>query len=139
MTQKIFTVEQANRMLPLVRRIVGDIVRGYADWQESVKRLELVAAGGGETQDMTQIAHERDQLERRTQAMAAEIDSFVRELESLGIELKGFDSGLVDFPGEKDGRPIYLCWRLGEDAVAFWHELDAGFAGRRPLTPLAVA
>lgn len=139
MTQKIFTVEQANRMLPLVRRIVGDIVRGYADWQESVKRLELVAAGGGETQGMTQIAHERDQLERRTQAIAAEIDSFVRELESLGIELKGFDSGLVDFPGEKDGRPIYLCWRLGEDAVAFWHELDAGFAGRRPLTPLAVA
>lgn len=136
MTRRVFTIEQANRTLPLVRRIVGDIVRGYADWQESVKRLELAAAARDEAPERP---GERDQLERRTQSIAAEIDSFVRELESLDVELKGFDSGLVDFPGEKDGRPIYLCWRLGEPSVQFWHELDAGYAGRQPLSPLALA
>ena len=61
----------------------------------------------------------------------------VRELNDLGVQMKGPDIGLVDFPGEVDGHPVYLCWRLGESAVAHWHERDAGFADRRPLAPSA--
>ena len=61
-----------------------------------------------------------------------------QNLKDLGIEMKGRDVGLVDFPGEIGGRPVYLCWRLGEPAVAHWHERDAGFAGRQPLAPNAI-
>ena len=129
---KTFTIEQANRTLPLVRRIVQDIVDHYARWQELVKSLDVLAAGP--SPDAVQI----DRLQRHIQAEARAIDGFVRELNDLGAEMKGFDIGLVDFPGEVDGHPAYLCWRLGEPAVAHWHERDAGFAGRRPLAPSAM-
>ncbi len=54
-------------------------------------------------------------------------------MQGLGLELRDIDAGLVDFPCQRDGRVVYLCWRYGEDAIRFWHDLDAGFAGRRPL------
>ena len=129
---KTFTIEQANRTLPLVRRIVQDIVDHYARWQELVRALDVLAAGPAP--DTVRI----DRLQRDVQAAARTIDAFVRELTDLGVEMKGFDVGLVDFPGEMDGHPVYLCWRLGEPAVAHWHERDAGFAGRQPLAPIAV-
>ena len=128
---KTFTIEQANRTLPLVRRIVQDIVDHYVRWQELVKTLDVLAAAPAP--DAARI----DRLQRDIQAAARGIDAFVRELTDLGVEMKGFDVGLVDFPGEMDGRPVYLCWRLGEPAVAHWHERDAGFAGRQPLAPIA--
>jgi hypothetical protein len=126
---KTFTIEQANRTLPLVRRIVQDIVDQYARWQELVKSLDVLAAGP--SPDTVQI----DRLQRDIQTAARAIDGFVRELNDIGVEMKGFDIGLVDFPGEVDGHAVYLCWRLGEPTVAHWHERDAGFAGRRPLAP----
>lgn len=128
---KTFTIEQANRTLPLVRRIVQDIVDHYARWQELVKALDVAAASPAP--DVDRI----DRLQRDIQSAARTIDAFVRELTDLGVEMKGFDVGLVDFPGEMGGHPVYLCWRLGEPAVAHWHERDAGFAGRQPLAPIA--
>ena len=130
---KTFSIDQANRALPLVRRIVQDIVDEYARWQEMVKQLDVMAASAG--RDAAAI----DRLQRDIQSAARAIDGYVRELTELGVEMKGFDVGLVDFPGEMGGRPVYLCWRLGESSVAHWHERDAGYAGRRPLTPNAVA
>ena len=130
---KTFTIDQANRALPLVRRIVQDIVDEYARWQEMVKRLDVMTAAA--TRDAAAV----DRLQRDIQSAARSIDEYVRELTQLGVEMKGFDVGLVDFPGEMGGRPVYLCWRLGESSVAHWHERDAGYAGRRPLTPNAVA
>jgi hypothetical protein len=62
--------------------------------------------------------------------------SYINELTKLGVELKGPD-GLCDFPSIMDGREVCLCWRLGEPEVMHWHELDAGFAGRQPLTALS--
>lgn len=126
---KTFTIEQANRTLPLVRRIVQDVVEQYARWQELVKTLDVLAASP--SPDAARI----DRLQRDIQSAARGIDGFVRELTDLGVEMKGFDIGLVDFPGEIGGRAVYLCWRLGEPEVAHWHERDAGFAGRQPLVP----
>jgi hypothetical protein len=126
---RLFTIEQANRMLPLVRRIVEDIVQDYARWREQVGVLEVVAAGrrGDSPPD------EAEKVEQDTQRLAADIERYVGELRALGVEFKGFDEGLVDFPSDMDGRTVYLCWRLGEDAVEHWHEIDAGFAGRQRL------
>jgi hypothetical protein len=60
-------------------------------------------------------------------------DALVRQVQALGAELKDLNTGLLDFPSLRDGREVYLCWRHGEDDIHFWHELDAGFAGRQPL------
>ena len=131
---KTFTVEQANRTLPLVSRIVRDIVTQYARWQDKVREFEVRTAHA--RVDRPDSA--ADALQRDVQALAQEIDGYIGELHELGVEFKGFDMGLVDFPGELGGRPVYLCWRLGEEAVEHWHEIDAGFAGRQPLSPSVV-
>lgn len=126
---RIFTIEQANRMLPLVRRIVEDIVQDYARWREQVGVLEVVAAGRlGDSPP-----NEAEKVEQDAQRLAADIERYVSELKELGVDFKGFDEGLVDFPAELDGRRVYLCWKLGEDAVAHWHDVDAGYAGRQKL------
>ena len=128
----VFTVESANRTLPLVRRIVEDLVRQYGRWQQRLTECEIAAAGVQSAQRGETAA-----LQREVQALAAEIEGYVEELASLGAEAKApLDAGLVDFPGEMDGRPVYLCWRLGEPSIQHWHEIDAGFAGRQPLYSL---
>ena len=130
---KLFTVEQANRTLPLVRRIVEDIVQQHRFWREKILELDLLASTGrGEGRGRA------DELERDAQVLAREIEGFKRELEELGMQLKDPRLGLVDFPSEMYGRPVLLCWRLGEPEVGFWHEIDAGYAGRQPLAPLLV-
>ncbi|MDH5234959.1 MAG: DUF2203 domain-containing protein [Gemmatimonadota bacterium] len=125
----LWTVERANRALPLVRRIVADLVQCYADWAECVERFELASTrSAAHRQDP-----EAEQLQREVQRMAAEIDGFVRELSELGVECKSMETGLVDFPAEREGRVVYLCWRHGEERVEHWHEVEGGFAGRQAL------
>lgn len=131
---RLFTVDEANRTLPLVRRIVEDVVRQHRLWREKILELDLVASSSRADQP-----HERaEQLERDAQALAREIDGYQRELEDLGILLKDRRLGLVDFPSEMNGRRVLLCWRLDEAEVQFWHDEDAGYAGRHPLQPTPV-
>src|SRR5438034_1206562 len=132
---RFFSVDQANRTLPLVRKIVEDVVQQHKLWRESILELDLVAST-----TRADEPHERvEELERRAQALAREIDGYQRELDALGIELKDRRLGLIDFPSEIGGRRVLLCWRLGEPEVQFWHEVDAGYAGRQPLSPEFVA
>jgi hypothetical protein len=128
---QLFTVEQANRTLPLVRRIVEDVVQQHRRWRESILELDLVASNFRADDP----AERASALERTVQALAREIDGYKRELEELGIQLKDPRLGLVDFPSEMGGRHVLLCWRLGEPEVQFWHEVDSGYAGRQPLSP----
>ena len=127
-----FTVEDANRTLPLVRRIVSDAVRDYWRWQEKVRQYEEVAAN----RTIDQENQEADRLELETQQLARDIDGYIQEIRELGVEMKGIDTGLVDFPAEVEGRRVLLCWQLGEDSVQYWHEEDAGFAGRQPVNSI---
>jgi hypothetical protein len=124
-----FTIEEANKTLPLVRRIVGDAVRDYWRWQEKVREYEEVAAN----RRVDEPNDEAVRLERETQQLARDIDGYIAEIRQLGVQMKGIDSGLVDFPAEVNGRPVLLCWQLGEESVQYWHEEDAGFAGRQPV------
>ncbi len=126
---KIFTIDEANRMLPLVRRIVEDMVRDHARWQDKVNQFEIATVGS--TPDRPDAMAELLQVEALR--IAADIEGYVKELTDLGIECKGLDTGLVDFPGEMDGQAIYYCWKLGEPSVQYWHGVNDGFAGRRPL------
>jgi len=137
MTSITFTVDQANRTLPLVRRIVEDIVVAYERWRRRVEEYETVSVARGAEGAPTAPDEQRaDEIEREAQRLATEIDRCTGELRALGVELKDHATGLVDFRGEREGRIVYLCWRLGEPSVAYWHELDAGVAGRQLIMPV---
>lgn len=130
MPHKFFTLAEANRTLPLVRRVVEDIMSVYPAWKDLVARYELVAAKArpdwGESKEQLDLKAEID-------AVAGKINGFLKELEQVGCEFKGFDEGLVDFHGRLEAREILWCWKRGEDRISHWHELDAGFAGRQPI------
>jgi hypothetical protein len=130
----LFTVDQANRTLPLVRKIVEDVVREHRRWQDAVVELDLVG-----TISVSGLPDPRmAAIEKRIRKSTREMDSFQAELETLGIQLKDRRIGLIDFPSELDGQPVLLCWQLGEPSVQFWHDADSGFAGRQPLSPTLV-
>ncbi|HKJ93134.1 MAG TPA: DUF2203 domain-containing protein [Longimicrobiales bacterium] len=132
---RYFTLEQANRTLPLVRRIVEDIVRMYPDVQRKLAKLREMADQDSNPALERDMEALRDVLEHDSD----ELNRYLRELDQIGCQFKGFEEGLVDFHAWMDGRPVLLCWKLGEDRIEWWHELDAGYAGRQPLTPEYVA
>lgn len=132
--EKIFTVEEANRTLPLVGRIVEDLVRDHARWEDKVREFELATVGASPDRPDA-IA---DLLQIEAQRLARDIEGYIAELHELGVICKGMDTGLVDFRGLLDGREVFFCWKLGEPSVQYWHELDAGFVGRQALNPLAL-
>ena len=129
---RIFTVLEAERTLPLLRRILSDLRVEYDIWREAMASYELLAAGSrAESGESGDLVSSRVVV---TQA-ANRINDYLLELESIGCLFKGFDEGLVDFYALRDDRLVLLCWRLGEDRITHWHEVDAGFAGRQPIDP----
>jgi hypothetical protein len=130
--KKFFTPAQANAMLPLVSRIVRDITELAHELRDRHQRLtRLMPRDEREvsTAHREELQHIEADLERGRQKM----EEFESELRQLGVLLKDYFSGLIDFPCWMDGREVYLCWKLGEPEVAHWHEIDAGFAGRQKL------
>jgi len=131
--RKLFTVEQANAALPLVRAIASDLAQLSRDVIERRERLSTLLAGRERgTRDLygEELAHVETELEKDSERL----QEYVEELRELGVDPKNGPEGLVDFPAMLDGKPVYLCWKLGEPEVLFWHDLDAGFRGRQPLT-----
>jgi len=131
--RRVYTAEGANRALPLVDAIVRDIVRQWKVVSDLERRLGPL--GGRSRAAGPDDPHDEELAHRRTELNAEQdrLRGYLAELEKLGIELKSVESGLCDFPSQRDGREVYLCWKLGEPSVQYWHELDAGAAGRRPL------
>jgi hypothetical protein len=124
---KLFTVPEANALLPNVRIILAKIQRAHrklSRFREEAKKASAAAEqGGGGIESGIAYA-----------AALTNLTIQLSELETLGVQLKDFERGLVDFPSLRDGRVVLLCWQLGEgDEVEWWHDVDAGFAGRTPL------
>ena len=124
--QKLFELDEARRTLPLVSRIVRDIV----EKTESMKEVYLAIREGAEGDASIERLEELQDL---LHDIADERAEFVEELTALGIELKDPNIGLVDFPARLDDRVVYLCWKLGEETIDHWHELTSGFSGREPV------
>ncbi len=122
----LFTAEEANRMLPLVKAIVEDITGKHREIKDLARQHRRLSHAGDEESAQT-LAQE---LERQNEELARLTD----ELHDLGCTLKHPEDGLVDFPAIVDGHPAFLCWKLGEERVTHWHHIDAGFAGRKPLS-----
>src|SRR5262249_5214328 len=129
--KKYFTVAEANATLPLVRAIVRDITELAPALRDRHERLSRRTAHKRVPGDAYE--EELDQLEEEYERDKDRMKEYMQELEKLGVELKDYFSGLIDFLCRLDGREVYLCWRLGEAEVAHWHELDAGFSGRQKL------
>ncbi|HYN84032.1 MAG TPA: DUF2203 domain-containing protein [Pyrinomonadaceae bacterium] len=124
---KLFSVEEANALLPTARRILGGLRRSYARVtsmrDDAVRASEGSKAGGGG------MARGPDYI-----AALARLAESAAEIDALGIQLKDYERGLIDFPSMRDGRVVLLCWQLGEgDRIEWWHDMEAGFAGRQPL------
>ena len=136
--ERLFTIDEANRTLPYVRRVVSDLVRDYRAWQDTVAEYDVSAGRTRASADgAAPDAGDTRALEKRAAALASNIESYLAEIAAVGAEVKGFAEGLVDFPGELDGRSVRWCWMLGENAVEHWHDTDSGFAGRQPVAGLA--
>ena len=138
-TRKLFTVEEANQRLPLVRAIVQDIVDLNRDIEDRRGRLTLVRKLRGNSSPGRLYSDELDQVEADLRNDERRLAAFIVELHELGVEFKDPVRGLVDFPAMLDDRVVYLCWQLGEPEVHFWHELDAGFTGRQSLMAESVS
>jgi hypothetical protein len=127
---KLFTLQEAEQTLPLVRRIVQDLTAEYPGWRAAVSRYELLSGGArAEWGETGELLAAREEVTRH----ADRINRYLQELEAIGCVFKGFDAGLVDFYSLRDDRPIFLCWKMGEPRIGYWHELDAGFGGRQPI------
>ena len=131
MPQKLFTRAEAEALLPTVAPLLEEL-RGWrtelAALEERLATLRAKAMGNGH-------AHTEDGEDPRATAQRLErqITEAIAQVNALGIEVKDLQMGLIDFPAIRDGRVVCLCWRLGETHIAWWHEVDAGFAGRAPL------
>jgi hypothetical protein len=121
--ERSYTVEEADSMLPELRDRLERIrdARQAMLREAELVREKVVEDGGG--------AHAGSEYWEATATLRTQIERLATE----GILLRDPETGLVDFPAEREGERVYLCWRLGEDRVGHWHPLDTGFAGRRPL------
>jgi hypothetical protein len=127
---RLFTLAEALALLPTVRQMILEIQESKRELDEAaveLTRLEGLTGGNGHL--AADVARARHDVEVRTERL----ESLTVELASLGVQLKGIEEGLVDFPSERDGREVLLCWRLGEDTIGWWHDLETGFPGRQPL------
>lgn len=120
-----FTLDEANATLERLRPLVGQMLAIRQELLLIQPELEQVLPkvfgnGGGKVASQAVAYFER-------------LEQLIRRIQEMGVELKDINSGLLDFPAVKDGREVYLCWRYGEEEIRFWHEIDAGFAGRQPL------
>ena len=125
MKARYFTLEEAQATLPQVKKLMEQVQSARREIlrlrPEALPAIEQAALNGG------------NKLLGELAVHAMRLEEGVRGIMALGAVIKDIDAGLVDFIGLRNGREIFLCWRYGEEAIGYWHELNAGFAGRRPL------
>ena len=132
MAPRTFTPDEANAALTQVRPLAEELVARAAELrraQSAQSELDLHISGNGGDIAPMDLA----EADEAVQAAARRVSETISHLDELGVQVKDADTGLLDFPSERHGEPVLLCWRLGEDEVAFWHDLEGGYAGRRPL------
>jgi hypothetical protein len=129
---RYFTAEEANQALAEVRPLTEELVahrRALVELQERQSALMARIAGNGGNVE----PHELEDVQEQLDEEVAGIARCVARIQDVGALVKDLDAGLVDFPATRDGEEVLLCWRLGEAEIGFWHGLDEGFSGRKPL------
>ena len=135
MSVKVFTVREANRVIPLVSQTIVEIRSRAMEIIRIQDRIGvLVLIGGGNPSSPEHP--EYGELGRELQELVGQYNAHLEELQKIGCVLKDLNEGLVDFYGRKKNRLVFLCWKLGEKRISFWHEIESGFTGRRPIREL---
>jgi hypothetical protein len=120
-----FTLPEANETLNIIRPLVDEIqeirqaiLRNQPEAWPAIEK----SVGNGGNRALSNMVKDFEKL-----------DTLVHQIQDMGVLVKDINLGLLDFPALKDGREVYLCWQYGEGEIAFWHEVEAGFAGRQPI------
>jgi hypothetical protein len=124
--KKYFTVEEANRLIPQIKALVERLRRGrrrLLGHRPTAETVAQKAAGNGGGSDAAAYLSDYSQTLGRDMA----------QLQGLGVVLKDVERGLIDFPHQRAGREVYLCWEYGEERIDYWHEIDSGYSGRQRL------
>ncbi len=133
MSDRTFTLDEAHSLLPVLESLLRTSISGKKVMEEVEAEMQAlnhrIFLNGGTHVDVVAVARrkaERAKAEQRAKDALAEIDS-------IGVQVKDLDIGLLDFPCEVEGRVVLLCWRMGENSITHWHSTDEGFAGRKPI------
>ena len=125
---KLFTVDEANSLLPVARRIVQRI-------QSTHRRMLALSDAARYAAEGAELGGGGMKGSARYVAALLSLAEGAGQLEALGVQLKDYSRGLIDFPSLREGRVVLLCWQLGEgERIEWWHDTESGFAGRQPLT-----
>jgi hypothetical protein len=130
---KTFTLDEAQSLLPVLEALLKRAIEGKQAAEEVESSLSEMARriyiSGGMRVDVTKVTKLRAEMEAHLQLARESI----AEIDSIGVQVKDLDGGLLDFPCRLDDQVVLLCWRMGETAIEFWHTVEAGFQGRQPL------
>ena len=124
-SKKLFTLQEANTFVPQLIDMVPKIqklsISLSNDFPDIKNAREKAKWNGGSEQGVGYLA------------AVLKYNNFMHKIEEIGCEVKGIREGLVDFPSIREGKEVYLCWRMPEKEILFWHDLNTGFAGRKPI------
>ena len=131
MASRRFTLNEANSLLPRLSQLLSQIQESKSKHdrlqEEAAEYTHLMSSNG------RNIEKELNETRQELAQATTEVNRLIERVQEMACELKDIEQGLIDFRTEREGREVYLCWKLGEPDIRWWHELDAGFAGRRPL------
>lgn len=126
---RFYDIDAANARLEELR----PVLQGLRSDRDEVAAAQVELVRFRETNGNREHAQELKRREDAIREIVRRMQRAVARIEAWDVTLREIDGGLVDFPALVNGRPVWLCWRLGEDSVGFWHEQDTGFANRKPL------
>ena len=134
-TPKLFTVDEANALLPRVEPLVKQLQGLHRSIIKTNQEMDGVIAklSAGNGYPIKSLKEQLEALTKHQLQLIEAYQSAAAQLEALGALLKDAEKGLIDFCGMREGQMIFLCWLVGENRIRFWHTLEDGFAGRRPL------
>jgi hypothetical protein len=130
---KIFTLDEAQSMLPLVESLLNRAMESKKAAEELDNELTNLARrihmAGGMSVDVAKVSGQRAELDKHVQRAR----ETVQEIDEIGVQVKDLESGLLDFPCRMDDDVVLLCWKAGEPAIEHWHTMESGFKGRQPI------
>jgi len=129
MTSQIYSVDQARALVPKLRAILLQLAVQKRRHEGAHARLHALLGSNGDPRHASEVQRREQEIRDIGEGM----QSLLGHLAELGVQVRDLEMGLVDLPGERDGRPVWLCWRLSDPELAFWHATDEGYATRRPL------
>ena len=131
--KRTFTLDEANRLLPVLESLLRMAIASHQAMQEAQQEIQKaghhVFLSGGSLLNISALL----KVKAQSESAAQRLHELLAEIDSLGVQVKDLEIGLLDFPCQLDDETILLCWKLGEPTIAYWHTVEAGFKGRQPI------